>query len=317
MDLKSQLKEVSENSEWPPSVEGVRREAKRIWERPLHRYYTDHSVSHSERIIGILNNLTKGTENSVRLLSITEVYILLAGAYLHDVGMQDERFANGHLEEIRDRHHELTGELIRNNHFKRVGRTLPLGLEGVPVDIVNIIASVAEAHRRIDLSQGKYEEYIYGAETIRPRLLAALLRLADELDIDHRRVHLELLDLMNVPTKSSFFWYLCYYVSGVRIQDGFITVSYRFPAGCEHYPNIIIPLVHSKIEDEFADLREILWQGGIRVVVGNPTRVRYIQGFEHMPDEVQEFALEQCRSGHEQNIIQHSEEIRFLDSFRS
>lgn len=165
MDLKSWLKR--ENNEWPPTVDSVRKAAKIIWERPLHRYYTDHSVSHSERIIEKLNDLTKGPKNSTHLISMTEMYILLAAAYLHDIGMQDERFRNGDLEQIRSQHHELTGELIRNNFFKRSDRTISLGLERVPPDIVDVIASwlkltAEQSSLRANIQSLSMVEKLYG-----------------------------------------------------------------------------------------------------------------------------------------------------------
>jgi hypothetical protein len=294
MDLKLLLEQESKEREWPPTVHSVRAAAKIIWERPLHRYYTDHSVNHSERIIEKLNDLT-GDSRNLCTLSMTEVYILLAAVYLHDIGMQDERFRNGDLEQIRDRHHELTRDLIRNNSFKQSDSTIPLGLEGVPPDIVDVIALVAEAHRRTDLSQSKYEEFPYGSEIIRPRLLAALLRCADELDIDHRRVHMGLLCLMDIPIDSCFCWYLCYYVSGVQIMDGRIMISYRFPESCEHYENIVRPLVHNKIRDELAELQEIFWEYGVKVMLGGPRHPRYVPRLRRMSPEVENRTTEERR----------------------
>lgn len=314
MDLRNWLEQ--RNPDLHRAVDNVRAAVKVIWERPLHRYYTDHSVEHSERVIEKLNGLTEELMSTDHLYP-TEVNILLVAAYLHDIGMQYERFKNGDLEQIRDRHHELTRELICNNYFKQSDRTISLGLEGVPPDIVDVIASVAEAHRRTDLSQNKYNEFKRGNETIRPRLLAALLRLADELDIDYRRVRLELLDFMNVPIKSSFHWHLCYYVSGVQITDGLIMVWYRFPEGCEHYRNIIIPFVHNKIDAEFTELQQVFWEYGVKVEVGNKTSVRYVLGLERMSPEVKNIALERCKGRYEEEIIKYSEEIRLLESFRS
>lgn len=127
---------------------------------------------------------------------------------------------------------------------------------------------------------------------------------------------MELLYLMNVPIESCFHWHLCYYVSGVQITDGLIIVWYRFPEGYKHYENIIIPLVHNRIQAEFTDLQEIFWEYGVKVAVGSPTRVRYVPGLEHMSSEVKKIALERCKGRYEEEIIKYSEEIRLLESFR-
>jgi hypothetical protein len=101
--------------------------------------------------------------------------------------MQDERSGDADLGEIRDRHHELTRKIVLRSVEQ------PLSDETIPLDIVRIpgityvVALVAESHRKVNLYQDKYDGFILGSEIIRPRLLAALLRFADELDIDWRR----------------------------------------------------------------------------------------------------------------------------------
>jgi type IV secretory pathway TrbD component len=94
------------------ALDNVRAAAERIWKIPLHRTYTDHTVAHSERVIALLDGLTAGMMGTGQRLVPGEVFVLLAAAYLHDVGMQDERFANGDLEAIREAHHEVTAEWI-------------------------------------------------------------------------------------------------------------------------------------------------------------------------------------------------------------
>ena len=68
------------------AVENVCEAAARIWSRPLHRHYTDHTVAHSERVIALLDGLTEGMMGTDKRLSGTEILVLLAAAYLHDVG---------------------------------------------------------------------------------------------------------------------------------------------------------------------------------------------------------------------------------------
>lgn len=84
------------------SIEDIRAYMSRIWARPLHRYYTDHTVNHSDRIVALLDGLTAGMMRTDKRLSPIEVYVLLAATYLHDIGMQNEKFAGGDLDKIRD-----------------------------------------------------------------------------------------------------------------------------------------------------------------------------------------------------------------------
>ncbi|MHC4619262.1 MAG: HD domain-containing protein [Planctomycetota bacterium] len=317
MQLQSQFH--NEGDELRKALPLIRGAVERIWRHPLHRYYTDHTVLHSLRVIEKLNGLVSVSSGSHSLLFATEKDILEAAAYLHDIGMQDERFGSGDLteEQIRDQHHQITRELIRNRYLGQSGENVPLGLESVPIDIVNNIALVAEAHRRTDLSQDKYRAFDYRNERIRPRLLAALLRFADELDLDHQRVYMENLPLMKIRTLSRFHWYVCYYVSAVRIEGGLVQVSYRFPEGCEHYEQIIMPLVERKIQAEYDGLSRILWNHGVKVTIGEPAPTRYVEGLEPMPSEVESIARGKCRQGYQSEIAKYSERVLYLDSFES
>jgi hypothetical protein len=320
MNLMAWLRQEEEKKkvrgDWPRDVDGIRAATEIIWQRPLHRYYPDHSVDHSERIIDTLSKLTEDLMLGDNISS-TEVYVLLASAYLHDIGMQDERSMGDDLKQIRIHHHELTSRIIIDRYLKQSDRNIPLGFSDlVPVDIVNTIASVAEAHRRTNLQGSQYEGFAYGDGVIHPRLLAALLRLADELDVDSRRVvGMQQLSLTNITAESEFHWHLCNYVSGVQIANGLITVHYRFPERCEEsYARIVVPLVRGKIQEEFPILQKILWEHGCKVQMSDEYEMRSVPGLECMSPEVIELALAKRKEKHTKEIVHHKEEIEFCDS---
>jgi len=283
-------------------LDNVRAAAARIWSRPLHRYYTDHTITHSERVITLLDGLTAGMMDTGKRLSPTEVFVLLAAAYLHDVGMQDERFAGGDLGEIRAHHHEVTAELIyRTLSFpttfpkagsfregREGGRALHLGLPDDP-GLVEAVALVAKGHRRVDLHSAEYEPLVHSDETLRLRLLAALLRFGDELDIDHRRVDLEMIKLLSLPLESQLHWWKCHYVSGVSIVDEYIRVAYRFPQHRPDYESLIVPLVETEVHEKLADLEEILRASAVKVALGRP-QVRLMRSVQPLPPEVEALA---------------------------
>ena len=154
---------------WQRSIENVRETAQRIWARPLHRYFTDHTVEHSERIINHLNGLTAVMMHTDKRLTPIEVYTLLAAAYLHDIGMQNERFADGDLEMIRDQHHSQSAELIYAA-FKEPAIALAIPLKGDPA-VAEAVALVSKGHRKVDLNGIEYDPLYYGDEKLRLRLL--------------------------------------------------------------------------------------------------------------------------------------------------
>ena len=247
-------------------IENIREAAGRIWARPLHRYFTDHTVAHSERIIALMDGLTAGMMATDKRLAPTEVLVLLCAAYLHDIGMQNEKFAHADLDEIREHHHEQSAEMIYAV-FEDPANAFAIPLTRDP-GLVEAIAQVSKGHRQVDLGAAEYEPLVHGSETLRLRLLAALLRFGDELDIDYRRVDLETMKLMAIPPESQVHWWKCHYVSGVSIVDEYIKIAYRFPQDRPDYQEFIIPSVEGEIRRKLSDLEEILRVNAVKVAIG-------------------------------------------------
>jgi len=289
----------------------IRARVENLLGQPVHGDYTDHSVKHSDRIVEKLDGLTKALMESSAPLSPLEVYILLAASYLHDLGMQDERYSTD-AEWIREHHHELTRNIILQSLEQCKEEAISLDMVPIP-GIANVVARVAEAHRKVDLFQDRFDPFWHGGESVRPRLLAALLRIGDELDIDYRRAPMERLKLKRIHPQSLFHWFKCYYVSGVQIVNEYVTVWYQFPEGCKDYERLIIPLVDGKIKAAFAELEGILRQYGVRVAVGR-SRVRYDPTLKPMPPEVEAFAREQSVGLHMERIRREMEEVAFIKS---
>jgi hypothetical protein len=276
------------------ALENICAAAERLWARPLHRYYTDHGVTHSERITALLEGLTAGMMQTPKRLAPVEAFALLAAACLHDIGMQDERFAGGDLETIRAHHHEQTAEMIYRV-FEDPARAFALPLGDDP-GLVEAIVLVARGHRKADLAGAEYEPFPLGGERVRARLLAALLRFADELDIDYRRVDLEQMKLLDLPLDSQLHWWKCHYVSGVGIVDEYIRVAYRFPRDRADYEQLLIPLVECEIRAKHAALEPIYRRHGVKVAIGQP-QVRLMRLVQPMPPEVEALARERGGGG--------------------
>jgi hypothetical protein len=280
------------------AVENIRAAAERIWSRPLHRYYTDHTVAHSERVIALLDGLTAGMMATEKRLSPSEVFTLLAAAYLHDIGMQNEKFAGGdpsassgqRLEQIRAHHNEQTAEMIYAV-FEDPENAFHIPLARDP-GIIEAVALVAKGHRQVNLASAEYDTLVHGGETLRLRLLAALLRFGDELDIDHRRVDLEQMKLLALPAESQLHWWKCHYVSGVSIEDEYIRVSYRFPKDRSDFEDLIVPLVEEEIRTKHTALEPIFRANAVKVALGQP-QVRSMRLVQPLPSEVEALAREQ------------------------
>ncbi len=309
MDLLKWLE--GESSQLHTYVKTVKYAVTPLLKNPIHRQYTDHSVEHSYRVIEHLNQLTDDLmQDHERCLSANETYILLAAAYLHDIGMQDERHAveltaslyggaldksyNGmreiefyYLEQIRERHHEYTRKMIEE-YLEERNEYVKIGLPRIDV-LDELVGLVAEAHRQVDIYQSTFCPVYHAKAFIRPRLLAALLRLADGLDIDYSRVDMERLKLMIVPPDSQLHWYLCYYVSGVEIAGQDIRIHYRLPKKRPHYRSWLEPLIERKIRSELEYLHSAFESNGL-IFTMDSSEPSYHMKLEPLPSQVEHAA---------------------------
>lgn len=235
-------------------------------------YYTDHSIDHSDRIIEsylapLLDLISQKAPKS-DCLNEHEMFILAASAYLHDIGMilyphEPGVYAS---ETLREGHHESSYEIIiKSAKGEKINNgTLDLGLHITGTkEYADWIALVAKGHRKVDLQGREYDERRRGGRhgtRIRLRELAALLRLADQLDKDYQRVpNVEELEQPWVPSESRICWYPCHYIESVDVGNGLIDFSFRFPQGRTEYVKPVVYLVKQSLKDCIAEVQNILW----------------------------------------------------------
>lgn len=177
--------------------------------------YTDHSNLHSLTVIQFCNTLIGG---QIGKLNKNELYVLLLGCYFHDTGMgitrkDFEEFSRGidfgdyfekhpdatAAEQIRDFHNEYSGMFVRK-YAELFEFPSKAHLEAV--------IQISRGHRKTDLK----DENIYplnlqtpDGETICLPYLAALLRLADEIDVTADRNPKLLYDLEAITDEHQLF----------------------------------------------------------------------------------------------------------------
>jgi len=156
--------------------------------------FTDHSSLHSMEVLAFCNNLVG---QDIEKMNTDEIFVLLMGAYLHDVGMGiDEKNYYLLLEKIPEAKEYLAAHpgddmahIIRRYHNEFSGKFIEkFGfLFDIPSDEhLFAIVQISRGHRLTDLFDEK--EYpaklkVPSGNEIRLPYLAALIRLADELDI--------------------------------------------------------------------------------------------------------------------------------------
>ena len=164
------------------------------------KYYTDHGIGHSLRVIEVLDELI--IDEVLEEMTSPELYLLLCGVWLHDIGMlinyDPVTMRELKDDEIRKKHHELSKKFVMKNFSK---------LDIRDRNRAEIIGDMCFFHRgENDINMLDEEDYILN-EKIRPRFIAALLRLADALDLHTSRAPDFIpKNIMIMPIESQLNW---------------------------------------------------------------------------------------------------------------
>jgi hypothetical protein len=218
--------------------------------RDLFPLFTDHSIRHSDGVLEILDWLLP---DEIKIhLNEWELYFLVAATYLHDIGMVEgcpgppsgpdwEDFIGTYQHgttqadpltadlpqrakrEFVRAHHHLRSEA----HIKAAWQTLGLTVSGTGAEGA-IIGRIAAGHRKLDLAdQGLFGVTAFGNnQLIRRNLLAAYLRLADELDTTAFRTpwaEHEILDINDIVSASEWAKHMA--IHGVSIENDELVLS--------------------------------------------------------------------------------------------
>ena len=244
--------------------------------------FTDHSVFHSLKVIEFCNELI-GPEQLDRM-NASELYVLLMSAYLHDAGMSisekdyeefkdalgaDEYFASVPDAEItrfvRDYHHEFSGLFIQKYADL---------LEIPSAEALFAVKQVSRGHRRTDL----YDEEEYPAayrmpngDTVCLPYLAALIRLADEIDVVADRNPKLLYDLEAITDEKEIIYHKV--LAAVPRMD-------ILPEGFLVYVETDEPVVELFLENLIDKMQETL--NYCRSVTANRTPFRITQEWVRM-----------------------------------
>lgn len=177
-------------------------------------YFNDHGVDHIKMVIDratwLFNELEVSMENREGHLYISpyEVFLLLMAIQLHDTG-----HLIGSRKEHADKGKELlakfdSGKLLSTAERKHIG-------------------DIAKAHGGKDDPIGKLQtEENLSHEKIRPRLLAAILRLADELAEDKTRASSFLLAIDSIAETSKIFHYYSASLESIVISGGELKLDF-------------------------------------------------------------------------------------------
>jgi hypothetical protein len=176
----------------------------------------DHGPGHIERVLEKFDQLIDGNPAGRASLRPYELFLTMLSILYHDIGMLRGRAG----------HADTSGLLVgeeRNDYL----------IDARDRDVISAaVVSHSSSKDIAEQTAGFADEQLIGSQTVRPRLIAALVRLADELDEDFRRADPELQRRLNVPEESRFFWEFCQHINGIKpdLVTHIINIDARFTA---------------------------------------------------------------------------------------
>jgi CheY-like chemotaxis protein len=317
-DVETQLLRHISEDRLRSSLAAIRQAMEDIWANDTPRIvqdFTDHGEKHSERLTRFAAKLLEA--NYGLPFSDQEIYLLMAGIYLHDIGMQCDvikhpeikaraedlgaqftvaftaqttsRYNLVEQKAIRRNHHYLTAAWI--DHADRTGETvLGPAVRTIPEDLVDDVIDACKYHAKQPITDCP-PQFMFDS-TGRKQLVAALLRLADELDIDAHRVSIETVKNFALDPYNSVYWWLHHHTKIVFSARNMILLTIRLhPNDAEQLGPLVEAIFINGFEKKNKPVISVLTRNNIPIVVDSNSRVMRHDRAKPLPPEIVETVL--------------------------
>jgi hypothetical protein len=267
-------------------------------------HFTDHSVSHSDRMVEYVDKLIEPIQNNSRKITDKELFILYAACYLHDIGMGYEKAGNTRtiadleLEQdwkdlseesrrdyLRKYHHKISAELVLRSttNYDR-----PINIQLNQEDKPEYIAYLCEAHC-MEINSDEYKTLIKHYPNIRLPVLSGLLRIADIIDESRRRAEPAKEKVLDLELPEQIHWWRHYYIEDVTFdkEARIIWINFDFPKEYKNeYKETIPQLQIPSIENEILNNMKAFNIVGLGWSVQEKILDKPYQIIEKIPDSV-------------------------------
>ncbi|RZB32887.1 MAG: hypothetical protein AEth_00233 [Candidatus Argoarchaeum ethanivorans] len=317
------------------SLEKIREAMEDIWADDAPRIiqdYTDHGIKHSERLADFASKLLQA--NGGRNLSAQETYLLLAGIYLHDIGMQCDvvkfpkikeraetlgaefeveftaktasKYGIEEQKAVRKNHQYLTAAWV--DHANRTGETvLGHAAKTIPEELVDDLMDVCKHHAKLPITDCPLNFKFDPTE--RKQLVASLLRFSDELDVDGRRVSIETVKNFSLDPHNSIHWWLHNRTKVIFSTRNTIIMTIRLhPDDIKQYGSYIHEAFITEFQTKNRPILSVLARDGIPIVISDDSKVVEHDRAERLPFKIVQ-ALEVIQQEHNP-LIELAEEVR-------
>src|ERR1700685_3523050 len=159
----------------------------------------NHGRGHITRVLEYLNYLLG--PKPLAFVNPYELFLAMMSILYHDIGLLRQR----------DHHADISKALLDGDANDAYI------ISKIDKEILGAAVVSHSSSKDIEQECSRFSsEEIIGDHRARPRVVAALVRLADELGEDHRRADAVLQDRLDIPEESKFFWLFCQRDRGVR-----------------------------------------------------------------------------------------------------
>ena len=218
---------------------------------------------HSIRLVEYADKLLQA--NYGNKLNEYEMYLLLAGIYLHDIGMQCDikkfpdikteaenlgaefkldfeedkatKYSNEEQNSIRENHPYLSAAWI-SYAYKNEQTAVSTAVKSFSRKLVEDLIDVCMYHSKLPIDKCD-SRFMYYRE-MRKKLVAALLRFSDELDIADNRVSLETVKNFSFDAHNSLYWWLHDSTNVSFFRKNLIQLKITLnPEDMEHYGKLV------------------------------------------------------------------------------
>lgn len=296
-NYEEQFLNLIKNQNFRNVILNIRENVKTIWSSDVRiiQNYTDHGFEHCLRIFEKLAKLIIKEDKTI--LMEEEIFLLMLGVYLHDIGMQCDIKKNLAIKELAENDYNANFKItykpsnannylpaeqdeIRRNHnllsaawikyaYKNSDNVLNM-IKKVDQMYIEDLIEICRYHSKLDIMNCDEETNL---NDVRRKLVASILRFGDELDIDNRRVDIDTAKIFGFSMENEIFWYL-HNNTRIKIEGSEIIITITL---CEEdynkYSSIVNELLIENFKNKNKILTDILTKYGIPVFVSEKSKV--------------------------------------------
>lgn len=308
------LKGIEDGSPLITSLHLIREAMEKIWPNEVRivKDFTDHGEKHCERLAKSAYNLIKAKKIECADLSEKEIYLLMAGIYLHDIGMQcdvvkfpevkaqaeilgahfDVEFtgqaANYYSEveqiSIRKNHNYLSAAWIHRGYNNR---DIPFSsaFESIPSNLVSDLIDICKFHSNLSIDECPTRFNFY--KTDRKKLVAAILRFSDELDVGEDRVSIETINSFQIRPENALYWWLhSRTIVDFNTPTSILLTIGLCPSDFEKYSSLVYAAYINKFREKNNSVLDILDEYGIPIIIDINSGIKKDEFVEPIPLEI-------------------------------